>query len=63
MCPSKHRHGATFLYVYSEKPPHLVAFYDTEDTFSTETPSPRGQWKFGFLHGHDGSSLEHYIEP
>ena len=28
MCPSKHRHGA-ILYAYSEKPPHLVAFYDT----------------------------------
>ena len=33
-------------YGYSEKPPHLVAFYDThgdtEDTFSTEPPGPHG---------------------
>ena len=28
-CPSKHRHGANIWYGYSEKPPHLVAFYDT----------------------------------
>ena len=29
-CPSKHRHGANlFILGYSEKPPHLVAFYDT----------------------------------
>ena len=27
--PILHRHGTTLLYGYSEKPPHLVAFYDT----------------------------------
>ena len=56
--PAKHRHGATpfirlfretggppFLYGYSEKPPHLVAFYDTlgiRRTYShLNTPPPR----------------------
>ena len=29
MGSSKHRHGATLFYGYSEKPPHLIAFYDT----------------------------------
>ena len=27
--PVLHRHGIPFLYGYSEKPPHFVAFYDT----------------------------------
>ena len=27
-CPSKHRYGPSFLYGYSEKSSHLVAFYD-----------------------------------
>ena len=27
--PVLHRHGTTLLYGYSEKPPHVVAFYDT----------------------------------
>ena len=39
-CPSKHRHGPPFVYSYSEKPPHLVAFKagDTEERILNLNP-------------------------
>ena len=34
--PVLHRHGPPFLYGYSEKPPHLVAFSGIRRTYSTD---------------------------
>ena len=38
-CLYNHRNGPTFWYGYSDTPPHLVAFYDTDDVFSISTPA------------------------
>ena len=66
-CPSKHRHEA-FLYNYFEKPPHLVAFYDTlgiRRTHSRLNPwSSRGLifWpRPGFAPGYNNTCKEPWV--